>query len=98
MTGSVLEIVEFKSSADVEQVQKAANLLESWLRNQAGFKWRRLSLRDDGIFIDCIEWDDMNSAKIAAETIMTEPSARAFMGVIEPGSVVMRHYHVTLAA
>ena len=97
MTGSVLEIVEFKSSADVEQVQKAANLLESWLRNQAGFKWRRLSLRDDGIFVDCIEWDDMNSAKIAAETIMTEPSARAFMELIDGPSVVMHHATIVLS-
>lgn len=97
MNEPILEIVEFRASGDVSAVHEAARALEPWLRAQPGFRWRRLAALDGGLFLDCIEWTDMASAKAAADKIMKEPAASDFMTLIDGPSVVMRHANVLLA-
>lgn len=97
MTTTVLEVVEFRITGDHDALREAARGMETWLRAQPGFRWRRLCVLDDGACLECIEWADMASAKAAAETIMKEPSAGPMMAMIDGASVVMRHWHVLVS-
>ena len=97
MTESVLEIVEFRASGDSSTLITAAAAMQTWLDQQPGFHWRRLAMLGDGQFIDCIEWQDMESAKNAAANIMSAPTAGAFMAHIDGRSVNMRHAMISVA-
>lgn len=97
MSGPVLEIVEFRASGDATALYDAARAMESWLRAQPGFRWRRLTTLEDGAHLDCIEWADMDSAKTAADQFMSAAPAAAFIALIEGPSIVMRHARVALS-
>lgn len=97
MNGPVLEVVEFRITGDVGAFHEAARGMEPWLRAQPGFRWRRLAALGGGAWLDCIEWDDMASAKAAADQIMTERSVAGFMAMIDGPSVVMRHASVAVS-
>jgi hypothetical protein len=71
--------------------------MEPWLRAQPGFRWRRLAALGDGVWLDCLEWADMASAKAAADHIMTAELAAGFMAMIDGPSVVMRHASVAVS-
>ena len=97
MSESVLEIVEFRISGDFEHLYQAARNMEQWLQAQRGFRWRRLSWLEDGTLIDVIEWDDMASAKAAADQIMTAEPVAGFIALIEGSSVIMRHASIAVS-
>ena len=97
MNAPVLEIVEFRASGNAEALHEAASAMEPWLRAQPGFRWRRLATLDDGTYLDCIEWADMGSAKVAADKIMAAAQAANFMALIDGPSVLMRHASVALS-
>jgi hypothetical protein len=97
MVEAVLEIVEFRTSGDFEHLYQAARNMEQWLQAQRGFRWRRLSWLDDGTLIDVIEWDDMASAKAAADQIMTAEPVAGFMALIDGPSVIMRHASIAVS-
>ena len=97
MSDAVLEIVEFKASGETGALIEAAMAMETWLKAQSGFRWRRLSQLECGAFLDTIEWADMQSAAAAAAQIMSAEPAAGFMAQIEPASVVMRHATIALA-
>jgi len=97
MTKSVLEIAEFRAAGDPAVLRAAANAMEPWLRAQRGFRWRRLAALEGDVFLDCIEWADMESAKAAADQIMTAPPAAEFMAQIDGSSVIMRHALVQIS-
>jgi hypothetical protein len=96
MNLSVLEIAEFRATKDAEALHEAARLMEPWLRAQPGFKWRRLAALGDGVWLDCLEWADMASAKAVADQIMTAEPAAGFMAMIDGPSVVIRHASVAV--
>ncbi len=100
MDDQTLEIVTFKTVSDAspDAVLVAGQGILPWLHAQPGFLSRHLGQAEDGQWVDCVRWETNADAFAAADAIMSAPGAAAFMGVIEPGSVVMRHYHVTLAA
>ena len=96
MTEPVLEIVEFRTTANEEMLLDSAAAMEPWLAAQPGFRARRLAALGDGAFIDCIEWDDLHAAKRAAANIMSAAAAKAFLACIDSASVVMRHAPIVL--
>ena len=97
MSDAVLEIVEFRASGEAGALFEAAKAMETWLKAQPGFRWRRLSQLDGDVFVDTIEWADMASDAAAAAQIMSAEPVAGFMALIEPTSVVMRHAHIALA-
>lgn len=97
MTESVLEIVEFNASGETGALIAAAAAMEIWLTQQPGFRWRRLAQLNDGQFIDCIEWQDMESAQAAASKIMAAPEAGSFIAQIDGPSVRMRHAVISVS-
>jgi hypothetical protein len=97
MNGPVLEIVEFRTTRDVGAFLEAARAIEPWLRARPGFRWRRLATSGGGVWLDCVEWDDMASAKAAAHEMMTEKSVAGFMATIDERSIIMRHADVAVS-
>ncbi len=99
MDDQTLEIVTFQTHQNVtaEAVLRAAEGMLPWLKTIPGFLSRHLARSEDGQWVDCVGWDSKANALAAAESIMTAPGAADFMAMIEPGSVVMRHYQVMLA-
>lgn len=97
MSEPVLEIVEFRTSGDSYALYDAARKMESWLRAQPGFRWRRLAILEGGAFLDSIEWANMASAKAAAEQLMDAPLAAAFVALIDGPSVHMRHAQIVVS-
>lgn len=99
MDDQTLEIVTFQTHQNVtaEAVLRAAEGMLPWLKTIPGFLSRHLARSEDGKWVDCVGWDSKANALAAAESIMTAPGAADFMAMIEPGSIVMRHYQVMLA-
>lgn len=91
----VIEIALFqlKPNTTEDQVQAALRESDNWLERQPGFVRRHHGTNDEGR-IDLVEWDDLAAAKAAAEQFMSAPEARALMAIIEPETVVMRHFEL----
>ena len=91
----VIELAQFKLRADVTEAQFRMAFDDSnrWLSSQPGFIQRRHGVDDDGR-IDVIEWESMAAAKAAAQQFMEAPETRAFMGTIDPETVIMRHFEL----
>ncbi len=99
MTNPVIEIVNFKLA---ENVSKEAFLAEApastaFIKAQPGFRTRRLSVGEDGCWLEHIEWDTMAEAMAASEAIMKEQSLSTFMQSIDMESVEMRHQELQIA-
>ena len=94
MTTPVLEIAEFRTSVETKDFVSAAEAVTPWLAAQPGFRARRLAEIEEGAWIDCVEWDDMESAKSAADRIMESGAAAAFMAGIDFSSLTMRHARI----
>jgi len=94
MTTPVLEIAEFRTSVETKDFVSAAEAVTPWLAAQPGFRARRLAEIEEGAWIDCVEWDDMESAKSAADRIMESEAASAFLAGIDFSSLTMRHARI----
>ncbi|MFO0437808.1 MAG: hypothetical protein ACK5YD_04710 [Phenylobacterium sp.] len=94
MTTPVLEIAEFRTSVETKDFVSAAEAVTPWLAAQPGFRARRLAEIEEGAWIDCVEWDDMESAKSAADRIMESEAAAAYMAGNDFSSLTMRHARI----
>ncbi len=99
MANPVIEIVNFKLAANVS---KAAFLAEAhastaFIIAQPGIRARRLSVGEDGHWMEHIEWDNMAAAMAASDAIMKEQSLSKFMQSIDMESVEMRHQELQIS-
>ncbi|CAH1673779.1 hypothetical protein [Chelatococcus asaccharovorans] len=99
MTG-IIEIVHFRLAAGSsdEDFLVEAEKASRFLRSRQGFVRRHLSKGDDGIWIDHVEWTDMEAARAAADAFMKAPSLGAFIAAIDASSAVMAHNRLMLMA
>ncbi|WP_299962362.1 hypothetical protein [uncultured Roseobacter sp.] len=101
-TKPVAEIVTFRllDGADPAAVRAAAEQMTPFLSGTGTMLTRTLSCDDTGLWTDHIIWTSMKAALAAADQIMSQPSARPFMAMIDPETVVMRHapVHLTTTA
>ncbi|MCA3729391.1 MAG: hypothetical protein IM673_13215 [Phenylobacterium sp.] len=97
MTTPVLEIAEFRTTGETSDFVAAAEAITPWLAAQPGFRARRLAQIEEGAWIDCVEWNDMESAKSAADRIMETDAAAAFMARIDFSSLTMRHARIVIS-
>lgn len=99
MKNHVIESVQFAfqpgTSADAFQQALAAS--SSFLLKQKGFVARRLSVTEDGHYLDHVEWTTRADAEAAASAFMKEPALLPFMQMIDPTNMIMGH-HVLLVA
>lgn len=89
----VLEIVTFRlaSGTDHAEFVAAARGTETPLRSHGGVIRRFLTVDDDGLWTDIIEWSDLATAEAAASAISRTPEFAAFGGLIDADSITMRH-------
>ena len=61
---TVIEMVLFKvkEGIEIEFAQKELIKVNDFLAEQEGFISRKISLSDDGQFLDIVFWEDMNTA------------------------------------
>jgi hypothetical protein len=89
----IIETVTFRAitGTDPQTIAAASDGMTPFLARQKGFVSRRLSLGEDGVWLDHVHWVDMDSAQAAAQAVMTAPEAGPFMSLIDMESVTMRH-------
>lgn len=95
----ILEVVLFRAKAGVadEQVLQGSAQIQPWLEHADGYLSRQLSKSEDGQWVDLIHWRTLAEAHQAAEQLMAEPTAAAFMSMIEPESITMLHVQQQVA-
>lgn len=95
----VAEVVSFRlmPGTDPAAFAHAAQGTEALLRATPGFIRRRLVQADDGQWTDWVEWQNLMTARQAAEAVMAAPEFAPFMAMIDPATVAMRHDAVIVA-
>lgn len=91
--GAVMEIVTYRliDGIDAEAHLADARATEAYLRSTGAVRRRALTVDEDGVWTDLIEWTSMGAAKAAEEAAMARPEFAAFFGGIDPKTVDMRH-------
>ena len=95
----ILEVVLFRAKAGVsdDQVLQGSAQIQPWLAGAAGYLKREVSKGEDGQWVDLVHWRSLAEAQQAAEQLMAEPTAAAFMSMIEPESITMLHVQQQVA-
>jgi hypothetical protein len=93
MPKNIIETVTFKLNEGVSRADfvAAAKDMSAWVESRPGFIHRRLSCTEDGTWIECIQWTDMDSAKAAAAEIDKAPGNANFLSAINGPTVQLMH-------
>ncbi|NSX56636.1 antibiotic biosynthesis monooxygenase family protein [Parasulfitobacter algicola] len=93
MSKNIIETVTFKLNDGVSRQDfiAAANEMSPWVESRPGFLHRRLSCTEDGIWIEHIQWADMDAAKAAAAEIGKIPGNANFLSAINGPTVQLTH-------
>jgi hypothetical protein len=96
----VIETVSFKLAAgtDIPAFLASNEAINTWVKTQAGFMWRKLCLHDDGTWLDVVQWRSMDDALLSAQKMMDDIGQSPFMAMIDPESIMMRHGHLHISA
>lgn len=91
--GNVFEIVEFKlnSGTDEATALKAAEKVSEFAKDQTGFISRSLTKGSDGLWIDILEWKNMENAKLAGSKFTQDSRNAEFGSMIDGETVRMLH-------
>jgi hypothetical protein len=89
-----IELVLFrgKPGVDAEQMMRAARRAESRIAGLPGFLGRSFGHDSDGRFVDIVHWQDMASAKAAAEAVMQCAECAEFFALIDEREIQMLHF------
>jgi hypothetical protein len=99
MSDHIIEIITFRLAAG----QSEKNFLSScdaatrFLRTCKGFISRRLSRSTAGVYMDHVTWASLADAESAMDAAMREPSLSAFIGAIDPASMMLEHQPVLVS-
>lgn len=93
MAQHVMETVLFSlvPGTDPGAFLKLAEAVTAYLNRCPGFVSRRLSCIEDGRWIDQVEWEDMNTAKAAADGFYSDPGNAEFLQAIHTPSINFMH-------
>ncbi len=96
MPNRVLELVSFQlvANADEETFLKASQAVDTFCRTQPGFISRRLAKSEEGGWVDCIEWLDMECAQSAAKAMPKADGVGPVLSAIDMPTVSLRHLDV----
>ena len=99
MTEHTIETVTFRlaDGATRERFVEAARAVNDYLRTRPGFVARRLSVSEDGLWIEHIEWTSLEHAKAAAAGLGAEPGLAPFLAAIDGPSATMHHTALEIA-
>lgn len=90
---NIVELVSFKLADNVQEEDflKAVGDTTKFLQSQPGFQRRSLSVNDDGVWTDHVEWASLQEAQAAAAIFPKQEHLMPFMMSIDPASMVMAH-------
>ena len=93
---TIVEMVHFKTKEGVtaETAKNAMRQMNSFVSNQPGFVARKTSVAKDTIFLDIVFWEDMGSAKTAAEKVNAMEGAEKIFEVIDQSSMTLEHFEI----
>lgn len=96
MTKHTLEVVEFRLNNNVQEDAFITQIskTDAFLSSLNGFIKRNTAKNEDGLWIDIVEWQDMKSAKNAAEKFMTVAETKEFGAMIDHKTIRMEHFEV----
>lgn len=99
MQAKVIELVSFtlRPNTDVSAFLSNNAAVEAFCRGQEGFVSRRLSRDDNGGWVDCVEWANMEAAQAAAKAIGKAEGVGPWLADIDMDSLSMRHLTVQAA-
>ena len=99
MSKHVMETVTFRLTSGISRAHfaQAAQEMTGWITTRPGFVARRLSVADDGIWVEQVEWASMDDAKAAAAAIGEAQGNVPFLKFIDGASVQMRHSELEVA-
>ncbi|RLP92998.1 MULTISPECIES: hypothetical protein [unclassified Micromonospora] len=64
--------------------------INTYLRRQPGFRWRRITEDDDGLITDIVAWDSASDGRRSAAGIMTEMVDSPVHATIDQATVDFR--------
>lgn len=93
-TPKVVEVVLFEAypGYSKEDVKTALASLNDIVKLYHGFVERTTASNGDGKYVDIVYWNDMKSAKAAAEDLTKNQDAAAVFNIIKPESIQMYHF------
>lgn len=91
--GPVMEVVTFHLTPGVTDAAflAAAKATQDTVAAQSGFVRRSLLRDGEGLWTDAVEWQNLSAARVAAETLIADPSFAPFGGAIDMSTLRMRH-------
>lgn len=95
-TATCMEVVTFKTNPEYtnEQMQKAMETTNDIVKGFDGFVSRNISQNENGEFIDVVLWETKEQALKAAKQVPEIPGLVKNFALIDPKSVVMKHYTI----
>lgn len=96
MTKHTLEVVEFRlnSSVSEDAFLSEVHKTNAFVSSLKGFIKRHTAKNETGLWIDIVEWQDMESAQAAAEMFMTSEAVKNFIGMLDQKTIRMQHFEV----
>lgn len=96
MTKHVIESVEFQLNESVKSNEfiAAVDKTKPFVTKLNGFVRRYTCQKEDGLWLDVVEWCDMAAAKAAAEKFMQAEAIKEFISLIDPESIRMQHFEI----
>ena len=98
MSNHIIESVKFRLEDGITKDEFMATVPGStaFLESAPGYVARRLSCGEDGTWIEHVEWEDMKTAKDAADRIMSDERTAPFVRCIHGPSIEMHHTELLL--
>lgn len=92
---NILETVKFRLKSGITKADfiAANEELQAWVVDQPGFKQRMLTCSEDE-WLDCVVWQDKQSAERAMQAFMTEMCSTPFIKAIDETSVEVSHREI----
>jgi hypothetical protein len=93
-TVKAIEVVVFKMNPAVNETEALVALrsLQKLVEIQPGFVSRQLSKNEEQVWMDQVQWESLNDAKLAAKQLMQIPEAVEVFSKIDNQSIQMFHF------
>jgi hypothetical protein len=93
---TIIEMVLFRTIEGVtlEDAKTELKKCNDFLAKQKGFVSRKITVSEDGEFLDLVYWTDMDSAKAAGAKSCQDPDLMKIFSVIDEKTQVYKHFTI----
>ncbi len=91
-----IEVVTFrmKDGITIPEAQTQLEKLNDCVRQFDGFIERKLSVNEEGVWMDIVSWTTNEAAQLAAEKVMQDPVALHVFDLIDESTMSIQHYQI----